>query len=335
MSRLSRKDIVQVGIIPKNHRLTQILEPETTWVWLENYKKHCDTADNVKSASAANDHLVCELGRTKYKVYRIGTNAANQPEKVLTSDNSYISVKVRDNVFAYVWDKPAIKIAIAKIVAKVMEDEEHPYENELENCLYIMRRFVELCLEDKKSFPDRSLVVRLNNLPTHKETFMVPSYAPVKGYWFSSPVFKQQFFHGCGYKLLTYINNEKTEKCHQFLELDEENRRTGIFGSGEMQFKWEPTDLPIFLRELFTSEDKQPTSRFVLTECRWEILTTPHRPTVELLWVGHSTDLEKPLTALKRDAFKEELVMKVFHPDRVARLMGDTWGTDESWLAQI
>ena len=335
---LSKSDIIQVAPITEGNYQCEYKNALSypSWVLLENHKKHWDEKDCVVSAQEADEEVCLQKGRTKHKMYR-RVVTAGRPELVLVNDNSYVEFVVGGRVVAYVWDKPAItKLAekaldhFHKSVEKKPYPNEDPYINPVQMAFHFGRDFIVYC-RDKFSFPPGAVIVRLENYPIKVETYTIKAYAPVKGYWASHPNVVPTSY-GRGYDLEFVINNKKTEKCHQFLEWDNLNFG-GVFGTtGHIRWRLEETGNAIQFFQIKTTYP--PTTNYQLSECDWVVEKKEYHSPTETVRVRR-TNRNMPLTALKRQAFAEELSEKVFHPDRVARLMGDTWGTDNSWLAQV
>jgi hypothetical protein len=332
----SKSEIIQVAPITKYNYQSQYKNALSypSWVLLENHKKHWDTADCVVSAQEAGEAefpMKKTSRSTHHKRFR-RVVIAGRPEMTLVNDNSYSEFVVGGRVVALVWDKSAI----TKLMEKALDNfhksvEKNPYPNEdpVKMAFHFSRDFIVYC-RDNFTFPPGAVIVRLENHPIKVETYTIRAYAPIQGYWASHPTI-QPTPYGRGYDLEFLINNKKTEQCHQFLEWD--NLGMGVFGgSGHIRWRLEETGNAVQLFNIKTT--CPPTTNYQLSDCEWVVEKKEFHPPTETVYVRR-TNRGMPLTALKRDEFKEELVMKVFHPDRVARLMGDTWGTEESWLNQI
>ena len=334
---LAKSDIVQVSPIIADNVSKRYDSPAYTWVYLEEYMKHHHTADNVKSSHATKDALFPKMGRTRVKMLRYEDGYHPSDYRLVpTNDNTYAEVKldVSSKVVAYVWDKPTLTKNMNIIVDKFTENiAKHPIDH-LDNThlVFLTSRAFILYLQENYAFPPGSVVVRLDNIPTLLESYRFQAYAPVMGYWTSPPTLVRKPY-GPGYNMEITLHNKKTEMCSEFLEW-EHITKGGIFmsGGGEIRLRLEETDAPVNFFDI--SINYPPTTTYLLCDCEWLIKTTEFHPMTESVVVERAFR-DKPLTSLKRDSFKEELVMKVFHPDRVARLMGDTWGTEESWLNQI
>jgi len=339
---LSKSEIVQVAPISRQNYQSDYEPKGFIWVLLENHKKHWDTEDCVKSANDAGDYLYPKMGRTKYKMNRRDT-VNGVLDHILVNDNSYCEFVVGGRVVAYYWDKPAVKRGMEKVldlyqkaVDKAVEKDtegkydEYPYNHPVTREFHFTRDFIVYC-RDNFAFPPGAVVVRMENHPMKRETYTIRAYAPIRGYWASHPTIAPTS-HGKGYDLEFLINNTKTDQCHQFLEWNNLNY-SGAFGnSGHIHYRLEETGRPLKIHQLPT--EYPPTSRYQLSDCDWVVTKKEHSPPTERTTIRR-TDRTKPLTALNRLAFAKELSEKVFHPDRVARFMGDTWGTDDSWLAKV
>lgn len=359
VSEVSKNEIVPVKAtsFQKNYQ-----HPEHTWVWAEDYLKHWMNNNAVKSAKDAGHNLLPQVGRTKYKVYRY-CHLTKKPD-VLTSDNSYVEQDFNGKAVAYYWDKKAIKKLVDEAIESYnKENKQVPARrsvmNEYEQTNLLIRELVR-----KRScgeLPEKSVLVRLDNFPTHYERHDYVAYAPIQGYYISAPEL-QKTIHGEGYDFHIYFNNKKTEKCSQFVE-SYRVLKGGIFcGNGSVVTKWEGTTNPFFvhnlINQLLVGEDRSPTTEMLLCDCEWTHTKEKGVPSVEKTVIRRTKTHEEPyktyyspnglrnagvlkdtypskLSDLKRQTFEEELSQKVFHPDRVARFMGDTWGTEDSWLAQV
>jgi hypothetical protein len=357
-SDVSKNQIVRVNATysPQKH----YKYPNHTWVWLEDWAKHWNTDKAVASARGEYASMTPKFGRTKYKVYQ------NQPnnEQSLTSDNSYVEQNFEafnGHTVAYCWDKKPIKEKVEKAIAKHMKN--HAKEiltprcelNEYHQTGLLIAEFL------TRDFPEKSLLVKLSDYPTHYERYDYVAYAPVPGYYMSAPELTITHNHGSGYDLLIYFNNKKTEKCPQFAEI-ERLMKGGVFNmNGHIITKWEGATQSFFLSNLINQhlgEDRTPTTEMLLCDCEWTITKDKGEDAKERTFIRRTKTFEEPyrtytrpngrasggvlkdiypvrLGDLKRLEFAKELSEKVFHPDRVARFMGDTWGTDDSWLAQV
>jgi hypothetical protein len=338
---ISKSDIIQVTPVSKMDYKCEYKTAFTypSWVLLENHKKHWDEKDCVVSAQEADEAVCLQKGRTKHKMYR-RVVIAGRPELVLVNDNSYVEFVVGGQIVAYVWDKPAVKKLIEKAlenfhksVEKSPYPNEDPYKDPVQMAFHFGRDFIVYCRE-YSSFPPGAVIVRLENPPMKVETFKIRAYVPIEGYWVSHPSFKTLPYGG--YSLEFLINNTKTENCHQFLEKHQMTNGGALGNAGHIHYRPEgvsdfvPTYYLRFIDAFFTST----ATNHQLSDCVWKIEKKEYHPPTETVRVLQ-TSKDMPLTDLKRNEFKEELVMKVFRPDRVARFMGDTWGTEESWLNQI
>ena len=312
---------------------TEWQNPNSTLVWLEDFQKHCDQTDVVKSADEAGDSLSVNIGRTKYKAYRkVVVNGVRAD--VLTSDNKYIELSMYGR-YLYVLDKPAITRVVQRVANLVegrLEVEFPPTTiyNKYQNFRTLISQLLTY-----KDFQNKSVLVALENTPGKREQSTFQAYVPVEGYYVSTPVFKETAYEG--YDMQSTINNEKTEQCTTFLHKHRMNNLGGI------KFKVEGSD-NYLVRNSITAT-LPPATRYQLADCE--------RTTFTRKWKYlHEREIEKEgttvriqrvydtlLSSLAKDperlSFKEQLVMNVFHPDRVARFMGDTWGIEESWLNQI
>jgi hypothetical protein len=296
-----------------------------TLVWLEDWSKHYNTEDNVQSAKNAGDSHQVEKSRTKYKVYRQDTDEQGRPDNVLTSDNKYVNIDIDAiTTVAYLWDKPALRTLVGKVQSKMT-----PFAPE--NRYGALQQFILLCRQEK--FPPKSLLIKLCNVRTQRKTFTYEAYVPSECYYLSHPTYQDSLMNA-GYDQLYLINNKKTETCFQLMEY-EKMKRSQMFNWGG---------------KLLRTEDGQDIDYFQTIQTKLAPAIIHKKASVKLV-VSHNAKGESHnlfvnrlqhkgwLTDLAKDpkrmAFKEELVMKVFHPDRVERLMGDTWGTEESWLNQI
>lgn len=335
---VSKSDITQVTPISKMDYKCEYKTSYPSWVLLENHTKHWDEKDCVVSAQEAGEVVYLMKGRTKYKMNR-RVIVNGRPEFVLVNDNTYLEFVVGGQVVAYVWDKPSvIKLMeqaldmFHKSVEKNPYPNEDPYKNPVQMAFHFGRDFIVYCR--KFAFPPGAVIVRLENLPSKVETYTIRAYAPIEGYWVSHPSFHTLPYGG--YYLEFLINNTRTEKCHEFLEGHQMKNGGVLCHSGHIKYRPEGVSdfVPTHnLREIDAFLTSTATNH-QLSTCEWKIEKKEYHPPTETLRVLQ-TNKDMPLTALKRNEFKEELVMKVFHPDRVARFMGDTWGTEESWLNQI
>lgn len=321
----------QIVVVTEPHTFVTYEAPSYTFVWLEDFKKHCDQPDVVKSADQAGDSHTADLGRTKYKVYRNERDANGRNQKVLTSDNAHVAVEQEHCDIAFYWDKPTIKKVVEKVVEKMRWDASKQYDN--------TREFINTLLT-KKDIPKKSVLVRLENTPGRCETNSFLAYVPVEGYYISSPVWKDSPYRNEGYNLLFTINNVKTESTPTFVM--KHKMSGGVFNNGGVEWKIEGNDTPFYLHNIMYHM-LPSTTRYQLASCREEVKTRTWRYAHEhgeeenQVKVLRVDDVLLSDLALHPDrkAFKEQLVMKVFHPDRVARLVGDNWGTEESWLNQV
>jgi len=332
---ISKSDIIQVTHISKMDYKCEYKTASSypSWVLLENHSKHWDEKDCVVSAQEAGEVVCLQKGRTKHKMYR-RVVVAGHPELVLVNDNSYVEFVVGGQVVAYVWDKPAITKLIEKALDKFHKSvEKNPYKNPVQMAFHFGRDFIVYCRENF-SFPPGAVIVRLENPPMKVETFKIRAYALVEGYWASDPIVKALPYGG--YSLEFVLSNRKTEKCHQFLEKHQMTNGGALCHSGHIYYRPEGVSDFVPTHDLRRIDDflDTPATTYQLSDCVWKIEKKEYHPPTETVRVLQ-TSKDMPLTALKRNEFKEELVMKVFHPDRVARFMGDTWGTEESWLNQI
>ena len=320
--------------------------PNSTWVWLEDYTAYCDLPDVVKSAEGANVAHGAELGRTKYKVYRYGRDENGRYQNTLTSDNTYVAVVQESRDTAFYWDKPAIKKVIEKVKEEMKEmlDEVVSYQSHTK--YKHSREFIKKLLTHKKSLPAKSVLVLLENEPGKCEEYSFKGYVPVEGFYVSPPIFTNEALYSEGYTLRITINNKKTELCTTFLQKKKLESGVAPFVSSGVMWRVEGDTTNSYLHNVM--REKTPATQWHLAECEWVVKTRTWRykhetardedewrhDTVKVLRVC-DTLLSSLATDPKRMDFKEQLVMKVFHPDRVARLVGDNWGTGESWLNQI
>ena len=324
-------------------------------VWLEDYERAIkeggkDPVSYATTTETGRKTFHPKLCRTKYKVYThechtgVGANNHTLVEE-LASYDPFLKTEPhgwneKDTVFrgAFYKDKPVVAKAVREAsdkarakfaTTKTTNATEKSYEyNDL---------FVRECLKAK--IKERSLLVVLLNKPIHHESYCFSAYLPREGFFVSHPKFSQ---NAEGHYVITITLNQKeqTEECCEFIEKENLAGHATILSHTNRQriFLREEgstvnTDIYHILNEMSYQNKKFPT-KMLLKRVSWSIWDGVE--SIEIVRGGDNS----PLSALKKNAYKqgtfqEELVQAVFHPDRVARLVGDNWGKEESWLNQI
>ena len=300
-------------------------------VWLEDWENLHTREDAIDYAMHNDMHLNTVLLRTKYQIHRSNPTPWLGVQPTLINDNKYIAIEHNGSIMAYYWDKPNIESAVDKVLAKLGNTDAYTYNEAVEAFNNACIPVPNPPLKTKRLFPPHSLCVVLPRPPTKKQTYIYDSYLPVKCYYISAPTFVDSRYNN-GYDLQFEIDNEKTEKCNQLVEYTKLRDSGAVGRTGHVTFraKDNPPKTLHTLQLPCSIHFKKVSVKEVVSTCGDRVTTT--LTVCSQLATSYLTDLAKDQ---KRIAFKEELVQAVFHPTRVARLVGDNWGTDESWLNQV
>jgi len=328
-----------------------------TYVWLEDYETILrnggdDPVAYAKKMGGEGQRVYYpRFARTKWRVWVAettegGTNN-NHTEQMASPDGfaktDPTNYNERDVVFreAYYKDRPSV----AKMIVEAQRDARRRFAKTTttatrQKSYEYNHEFIKSCLRTDLTVVQyrRSVLVLLMNKPIYHERFVFSAYLQREGMFVSHPKFVKDA--GGNYVVKILINQrEQTEECCEFIERDNLADHNSILtGTGrDKVLLYEEgsavrTDIYRVLND--GGRDKVFPKMMIQKRVQWSIWNGVE--TIEIVRGGSNallSDLKKD--RYKQGTFQEELVQAVFHPDRVARLVGDNWGTEESWLNQI
>jgi len=282
-------------------RRETINRDDNRWVWIEDYDKPTPPVNKMKP----------EIKRTRYSIWE--TTAPPERDVRLVNDKSYAQLRV-DGITLFWLDKSKIERVLRSLVPTPQ------------------RGVIELLKSAYRSgkLPEQSVLVMKNYGHSIKtEQYQFKAYCPVQGFWVGAPRLEYiHTQHSEEYRIVLPYNNEKTERCNQFVIKNKlyagfmENEATGV------------------IKERYEAlHEFKFDVRHILCDVSWECRSD--EAGIQKVYIDRHYP-EKTMEEMRksRDDFKEQIVMAVFHPTRVEKMMdkygwGEGAGGEGCWFDKV